>query len=243
MVMPIRGMTQETTTKDAANITAADTKKDEPPAPSPNYSGEFWTRSTQSGDWWCFRNQLAEKGVTIDMSLTQSAQGIVHGGKDTGWQYGGGRGDIILNVDTQKLGLWPGGFLNIEAEGNFIPADTLLKSINGRAGALLFVNSNQSFPLPAGDNFNLPALNFTQFLSPYFGLTIGKYATITSNSGDTRIRSRARRHQVHEYTNVNSILLTTFFDARHRIIALPTKDPKRQSSFGSLIPAKPAPVA
>ena len=89
------------------------------------------------------RNQLAEKGVTIDMSLTQAAQGIVHGGKDTGWQYGGGRGDIIFNLDTQKLGLWPGGFLNVEAEGNFIPADTLRKSINGRTGALMFVNSSQ----------------------------------------------------------------------------------------------------
>ena len=34
----------------------------------------------------------------------------------------------------------------------------------------MFVNSHQAFPTPAGDNFNLPALNFTQFLSPYFGL-------------------------------------------------------------------------
>ena len=38
--------------------------------------------------------------------------------------------------------------------------------------------------MPSGDNFNLPALNFTQFLSPYFGLTIGEYTTVTSNSGD-----------------------------------------------------------
>ena len=52
------------------------------------YSGDIWTRSTLSGDWWGVRNQLAEKGVTIDMSLTQAAQGIVHGGKDIGWQYG-----------------------------------------------------------------------------------------------------------------------------------------------------------
>ena len=148
------------------------------------YSGDLWTRSTLSGDWWGFRNELAAKGMTIDMSLTQSAQGIVHGGKDTGWQYSGGRGDINLSLDTQKLGLWPGGFLNVEAEGNFIPAHTLRKSINGKSGALMFVNSNQAFPMPAGDNFNLPALNFTQFLSPYFGLTIGKYATLTSNSGD-----------------------------------------------------------
>ena len=51
------------------------------------------------------------------MTLTQSAQGIVYGGKDTGWQYSGGRGDIILNLDTQKLGLWSGGSFNLEAEG------------------------------------------------------------------------------------------------------------------------------
>ena len=134
----------------------------EAPAATP-YSGDIWTRSTLSGDWWGLRNQLAEKGITFDVSFTQAAQGIVHGGKDNGWQYVGGRGDIILNLDSQKLGLWPGGFLNVEAEGNFIPADTLRKSLNGRTGALMFVNSNQIYPTPAGDNFNLPALNFTQF--------------------------------------------------------------------------------
>ena len=131
---------------------------DTPPATP--YLGDFWARSTLTGDWGGFATSLAAKGVTIDMSLTQAAQGIVHGGKDTGWQYGGGRGDIILNLDTQKLGLWPGGFLNVEAEGNFIPADTLRKSINGRTGALMFVNSNQLYPTPAGDNFNLPAVEF-----------------------------------------------------------------------------------
>ncbi|MGH7795110.1 MAG: hypothetical protein ACREQ2_09455, partial [Candidatus Binatia bacterium] len=51
-------------------------------AASPNpYSGDFWRRSTLSGDWGGLRNDLAAKGVTIDMSLTQAAQGIVHGGK------------------------------------------------------------------------------------------------------------------------------------------------------------------
>ena len=46
------------------------------------------------------------------------------------------------------------------------------------------VNTNQLFPVAGIDNLSLPALNFTQFLSPYAGLTIGKYATITSTSGD-----------------------------------------------------------
>ena len=97
LVMPFTGMTQKTATRDAA-----DTKTDESPAPSPNYSGDFGLRSTLSGDWGGLRNDLAARGVTLEMSLTQSAQGVVHGGKDTGWQYSGGRGDIILNLDNRK---------------------------------------------------------------------------------------------------------------------------------------------
>jgi len=193
------------------------------------YSGNFWTRSTLSGDWWGFRNQLADKGVTIDISLTQAAQGIVHGGKDTGWQYSGGRGDINVMLDTQKLGLWPGGFLKVEAEGNFIPADTLRKSINGRTGALMPVNSSQFYPMPAGDNFNLPALNFTQFLSPYFGLTIGKYATLTSTSGDMNefAHGKGDTQFMNLALNVNPIILTTipYSTLGTGVIVLPTKDP------------------
>ena len=177
------------------------------------------------------RNELAAKGVTIDMSLTQSAQGIVHGGKQTGWQYGGGRGDIIFNLDTQKLGLWPGGFLNLEAEGNFIPADSLRKSINGRAGALMFVNSSQIYPIPAGDNFNLPALNFTQFLSPYFGLTIGKFATITSTSGDMNefAHGKGDTQFMNMAFNVNPVTALTvpYSTLGTGLIVLPTKDPKQ----------------
>jgi porin len=199
--------------------------------PAAAYSGNFWQRSTLTGDWWGVRNELAAKGVTIDMSLTQAAQGIVHGGKDTGWQYGGGRGDIILNVDTQKLGLWPGGFLNVEAEGNFIPDDTLRKSINGRTGALMFVNSNQAYPTPAGDNFNLPALNFTQFLSPYFGLTIGKYATLTSNSGDMNefAHGKGDSQFMNFALNFNPVILPTvaYSTLGTGGILLPTKDLKQ----------------
>ena len=189
------------------------------------------TRSTLSGDWGGLRNELAAKGVTFDMSLTQSAQGIVHGGKDNGWQYGGGRGDIILNLDTQKLGLWPGGFLNVEAEGNFTPQDNFSKSINGSAGALMPVNSSQLYPMPAGDNFNLPALNFTQFLSPYFGLTLGKYATLTANSGDMNefAHGKGDTQFMNTALNINPVLLTTvpYSTLGTGIIVLPTKDPNQ----------------
>jgi porin len=202
----------------------------EAPAANP-YSGDIWSRSTLTGDWWGLRNQLAQKGVTVDMSLTQAAQGIVHGGKDSGWQYSGGRGDIILNLDTQKLGLWPGGFLNVEAEGNFIPADTLRKSINGRAGSLMPVNSNQFYPTPAGDNFNLPALNFTQFLSPYFGLTLGKYATLTSTSGDMNefAHGKGDTQFMNLALNANPVMVLTvpYSTLATGLLVLPTKDPKQ----------------
>ena len=211
------------------SISAPGNTADGPPAAP--YSGDIWTRSTLSGDWWGLRNELAAKGVTLDVSLTQAAQGIVHGGKDTGWQYGGGRGDIILNLDTQKLGLWPGGFLNVEAEGNFIPEDNLFKTVNGRTGALMSVYSSQLFPKPSGDNFNLPALNFTQFLSPYFGFTLGKYATITSSSGDMNefAHGKGDTKFMNTALNVNPILLTTvpYSTLGTGLIVLPTKDPQQ----------------
>jgi porin len=195
------------------------------------YSGDIWTRSTLSGDWWGVRNDLAAKGVTLDMNLTQTAQGIVHGGKETGWQYGGGRGDINLHVDTGKLGLWPGGFLTVEAEGNFIPADNFFKSINGRSGALMPINSSQLYPSPVGDNFNLPALNFAQFLSPYFGLIIGKLATITSSSGDMNefAHGKGDTQFMNVAFNVNPVLLTTvpYSTLGTGILVLPTQDPKQ----------------
>ena len=193
-------------------------------SPKDPYSGDFWTRSTLTGDWGGLRNQLAGKGITFDLSLTQVGQGVVNGGKSGAWQYGG-RGDVIMNVDSGKLGLWPGGFLNLEAEGNWA------SSVNGNTGALMPVNTNQLFPVPIGDNFDLPALNFTQFLSPYFGLTVGKYATLTATAGDMNefAHGKGDTQFMNTALNANGII---FFTAPYSalgmgVIGLPTKDPKQ----------------
>ena len=113
-------------------------------APGHPYSGDFFSRSTLTGDWGGARNDLAAKGVTFDVSVTQVTQGVLSGGKDSSWQYGG-RGDLTAHLDTQKLGLWPGGFLTVELEGNWTD------SANGSTGALMPVNSNQLYPLSTGD--------------------------------------------------------------------------------------------
>ena len=191
-------------------------------APAKPYSGDLLTRSTLTGDWWGLRNQLAEKGVTLDLSVTQVGQGVVGGGKSGKWQYGG-RGDIIMNLDSQKLGLWPGAFLNLEAEGNWA------SSVNPNTGALMTVNTSQILPLP-GENFDLISLNFSQFLSPYFGLTIGKYATVTDSSGDMNefAHGKGDSQFMNLALNFNPLLAFTvpYSTLGTGVIVLPTKDPK-----------------
>jgi porin len=139
-----------------------------------SYSGDFFRRSTLTGDWGGVRNDWARKGVTFDLSLTQVGQGVMAGGKNGTWQYGG-RGNLTGHLDTQKLGLWPGGFLTLEVEGNYE------NSVNGKTGALMPANSNQLYPVPTGDNLNVPQLSFAQFLSHYVGVYAGQ---LDLSSGD-----------------------------------------------------------
>ena len=185
------------------------------------YSGDFFTRSTLTGDWVGARNELASKGITLDLSLTQIGQGVVSGGKDGTWEYGG-RGNLTGNLDTQKLGLWPGGFLTVELEGNWSDA------VNGKTGALSPVNTNQLFPLPIGDNVALPALNFAQFVSPYVGGVVGKLDVMSADNnefahgkygkGDTQFLNTA--------FNVNPVtLMAPYSTLGTGVIVLPTKDP------------------
>jgi porin len=183
------------------------------------YSGDFLNRSTMTGDWGGLRNQLAAKGVTFDVNLVLTEQGVVDGGTNREWE-NGGRGDLLLQVDTGKLGLWPGGFLTAELEGNFG------KGVNLRNGGLSPVNTNQIFPIPGEENLLLPALNLTQFLSEYGGVVVGKLDTVTGGDmnefahgkGDTRFMNLA--------LNLNPALLLTvpYSTLGAGVIILPTKD-------------------
>jgi porin len=185
------------------------------------YSEDFWSRSTLTGDWGGLRTELAAKGVTLDMSITQVGQGVVGGGKNGAWKYGG-RGDLVLNLDSGKLGLWPGGFFNFEMEGNWA------SSVNPKTGALMAVNTNQQYPLPPGNIFGVPAWNFAQFLSPYFSLSIGKFATITADSGDMNefAHGKGDSNFMNMAFNVNPVVLTVPYSSLGiGLEVLPTKDP------------------
>jgi porin len=156
----------------SAGVTRA---QNEPP---PDYSGDIWTRPTLTGDWGGLRNDWAKKGMTFDLSATQVEMGVLNGGRQEHWHYAG-RWDFVFNLDTQKAGLWPGGFFTLEAEGNWG------SKVNRDAGAISPVDSNDIYPLPGDNNpIELPEVSYAQFLSPHLGFFVGKVATLTSTSGD-----------------------------------------------------------
>ena len=88
-----------------------------------DYSGDLWSRPALTGDWGGFRNTMAKKGINLDVDLVQGVQGLNSGGlvPKSGqhplplWR----ACQYTLNVDTGKLGLWPGGFLSILGESQF----------------------------------------------------------------------------------------------------------------------------
>jgi porin len=183
------------------------------------YSGDLLTRSTLTGDWGGARNDLARKGVTFDLNLTQVEQGVADGGKNHKEEYGG-RGELTFKVDTGKLGLWPGGFLTVELEGNFG------HGVNLRDGGVMPVNTNQIFPTPPGSQLNLPALNFAQFLSEYAGVVVGKLDT---SSGDMNefAHGKGTSQFMNLAFNLNPTLLMTvpYSTLGAGVIILPNKDP------------------
>jgi porin len=71
--------------------------------PGPATSGNFL-----SGDWGGVRSSLRENGVNVDFTFTQFVQTISGEKADTFDDYPN-RFDLLLNVDTDKAGLWNGG--------------------------------------------------------------------------------------------------------------------------------------
>jgi porin len=141
-----------------------------PPPPAPTYSGELWTRSTLTGDWFDARNVLTDRGLDFRFNTTIVGQGVTDGGLREGWDFGGSS-EFIFNLDFAKADLWEGASLNILAESSWGESSIF------RSGALMPVNTDALFPSASDEQWMLPQVLFTQFLSPTFGVAIGKMIT------------------------------------------------------------------
>ena len=133
----------------------------------PTWGGDFWSRPRLTGSWGGLRDELGKKGVVLDLELTQIPQGVASGGRDEVLRYGG-LAEYTLNVDTQKLGFWPGGFLRVQAMSGFG------QNVDSASGAFIPPNAVSLLPVPGETTTGLMNLTFTQFLSKHFGVFLGK---------------------------------------------------------------------
>src|SRR5580700_9683700 len=76
------------------------------------WGGDLSSRPRLTGDWAGVRDELGKKGIVLDVDVLVTPMDVLSGGRSTGGETWGNI-DYTLNVDTEKLGLWPGGFLNV----------------------------------------------------------------------------------------------------------------------------------
>lgn len=138
--------------------------------PKRDYTGDLWSRRYLTGDWGGWRTKLAERGVTLSVDLLQAYRGIIDGGRKQNDKYGGSA-DYELHVETERLGLWPGGFLRVFGESRFG------KFVNRDAGVLLAPDVDGLFPLPETIT-TLTSVTYMQFLAPWVAVLGGKIETL-----------------------------------------------------------------
>src|SRR5262245_9785182 len=140
------------------------------------WGGDFLSRPRLTGSWFGLRDELGKKGVVFDVDLLLTPQGVA-GGRNTTAEFWG-NADYTLNVDTGKLGLWPGGFLRVWADSGFG------QNVFQDSGAIVPVNAAALLPAPNEQTTALVQATFTQFLSKQFGLFAGKIGTLDLMTGE-----------------------------------------------------------
>jgi porin len=135
------------------------------------WGGDLASRPRLTGDWGGVRDDMAQKGVVLDLDVYWMPQTITSGGKDDG---SGAWGNAIatLNVDTQKAGLWPGGFFKIQTVSSF--GDNIARD----TGAIVPANITWILPSSTETETGLQELTYTQFFSQQLGVFLGKINSI-----------------------------------------------------------------
>lgn len=154
-----------------------------PQAPAPPSSGDDRTRSQLTGDWFGLRDDLAAHGLTFRGDITQYYQGVTSGGREQQFKYGG-RVDYLINFDSQKMGLWDGGRLDLRGETRQ-GQDT-----NRIDGVVAPSNFAMALPLSNQNVTALTGVQFTQDLSDHLSVFAGKLNLL---DGTPATYAKARR--------------------------------------------------
>ncbi len=167
-IMCCAGVTRAQSTQPAEKPLASQ------PAPPPffrlDYSGDLLHRPALTGDWGGARSKLAENGISFNVETLNYAQGNAHGGRSTNdaFRYGGSA-DYILQLDTGRMGLWPGGYFKVRGETRWG------EGVTEQAGAIAPPNFDAILPaLEPNGVTTLTEYYMMQFLSEQVGVIAGQ---------------------------------------------------------------------
>jgi porin len=153
-----------------AILSAGHTARGQPVDVPSTWGGSLESRPRLTGSWDGVRDELGKKGIVLDVDLLLTPQWVVSGGRSTGGDMWG-NGEYTLNVDTQKAGWWPGGFLRVQGITGFG------SNVVHDSGAIIPVNADALLPGLNDNTTALTNLTFMQFLSEKFGVMLGKFNT------------------------------------------------------------------
>ena len=137
----------------------------------------FMQRDTLTGNWGGFRDQLAEKGVRLDLEVTEYYQGMFLGDGNDDFEFGG-RDDALVSFDTKKIGIWDGGGLHIHLtyRSGDLPAF--------RGGSLWPVNTGSILPLHEKDSLAASSLYLSQRFGDSASVLLGKVNAVDLLAAD-----------------------------------------------------------
>jgi porin len=186
--------------------------------PVPDFTSGLWQRSRLTGDWGGLRTTMANNGVQLDLDNVHTFQNVTSGGIDTTGRYLG-NAEIVLKLDSQKMGLWPGGFLLVRGEAAFGTG------VNTATGAVIPVNTRPILSLPARDEMVLSHVVLTQFLHEKFAVVLGKLDT-TGGDANEFAHGRGDEKFMNLAFSLNPVLLRVapYSTLGMGLVFLPTKD-------------------
>ena len=136
------------------------------PGPDPYPDGPQSSRFLL-GDDFGLRPFLDERGLSVYVSSTQFEPGVAAGGVQQAFRWGG-KFDMLAHVESDGLGLWEGGTLDLFAESR------LGQSIDGFAGTFSPTNLAMFFPVHDQQITAITGLKFTQAITERSGFFFGK---------------------------------------------------------------------
>lgn len=114
------------------------------------------------------KQDLKDAGINLGLAFTQFYQGTVAGEGDRTWQYGG-KGDLIVGIDGEKVGLWSGFSVSIHGELEY--GDDANSS---GSGVLLPVDTGMGLPRFGGTD-EYASVVLTQAIAEGVTVSVGNF--------------------------------------------------------------------